>query len=165
MVHTCGKALASAGAFVCGSAVLKEHLINHARTFIFSTAMPPYMAGQVRAALRLARGMDVQRAQLQARAEKLAGALREQGWDTRASSTQILPVVIGGNQETVAAAEFLEREGFAVRAIRPPTVPQGQSRLRLSLTCSIREPELGKLANTLGAWREQGCRPAAAWQA
>ena len=163
MVHTCGKALASAGAFVCGSAVLKEHLINHARTFIFSTAMPPYMAGQVRAALQLAWGMDAQRAQLKARAEKLASSLREQGWDTRASSTQILPVVIGGNQETVAAAEFLQREGFAVRAIRPPTVPPGQSRLRLSLTCSIREPELRKLTNTLSAWREQGCRPAAAW--
>src|SRR5215470_12458752 len=64
ILHTCGKALASAGAFVCGSAILKEHLINHARTFIFSTAMPPYMAGQIRAALHLSKNMDAQRASL-----------------------------------------------------------------------------------------------------
>jgi len=165
IVHTCGKALASAGAFVCGSAVLKEHLINHARTFIFSTAMPPYMAGQIRAALRLAMKMNEQRAELKLRAERFSSALREQGWDTRSSSTQILPVVIGGNEETIAAAEFLQREGFAVRAIRPPTVPQGQARLRLSLTCSIAEPDLARLTNTLNAWREQSCRPAAAWHA
>src|SRR5260370_33304549 len=66
-VHTCGKALASAGAFACGSAVLKEHLINHARTLVFSTAMPPYMAEQIRAALRLALTMNQQGAELLAR--------------------------------------------------------------------------------------------------
>ena len=61
VVHTCGKALASAGGFVCGSRILRDFLINHARTLIFSTAMPPYMAGQIRAALRLAKGMDRER--------------------------------------------------------------------------------------------------------
>jgi 8-amino-7-oxononanoate synthase len=164
IIHTCGKALASAGAFVCGSAVLREHLINHARTFIFSTAMPPYIAGQIRAALRLAMEMDAERGELKARAERLAHELHGQGWDTRDSSTQIMPVVIGGNEETVAAAEFLQREGFAVRAIRPPTVPEGQARLRLSLTCAIAEQELASLTTTLNAWREQA-KPAAAWHA
>ena len=82
ITHTCGKALASAGAFVCGSAALREHLINHARTFIFSTAMPPYMAGQIRAALRIARGMNSERAALLANAERLAQELRSQGYDT-----------------------------------------------------------------------------------
>src|SRR5690349_1179436 len=71
-VHTCGKALASAGAFVCGSAALKEHLINHARTFIFSTAMPPYMAEQIRAALRLAQIMDRERGKLLGSAQRFA---------------------------------------------------------------------------------------------
>jgi 8-amino-7-oxononanoate synthase len=155
VTHTCGKALASVGAFVCGSAALREHLINHARTFIFSTAMPPYMAGQIRAALGIARGMDAQRGALLARSRRLAAGLRAQGYDTAHSSTQIVPVVIGGNDEALAAAEFLQAEGFAVRAIRPPTVKEGRARLRLSVTCAIAAGELERLENCLGGWRAQ----------
>jgi 8-amino-7-oxononanoate synthase len=165
MTHTCGKALASAGAFVCGSAVLREHLINHARTFIFSTAMPPYMAGQIRAALRLARGMDAQRAELLSRSLWLAEGLRAQGWDTAGSSTQIVPVVVGGNAEALAAAEFLQQRGFAVRAIRPPTVKEGSARLRFSVTCAIAPSELEGLEGALEAWRGQGCGHAMAGRA
>src|SRR5229473_7230427 len=161
-VHTCGKALASAGAFVCGSAVLKEHLINHARTFIFTTAMPPYMAGQIRAALRIALAMDREREELLSRSKRFAAGLCSRRWNTSGSTTQIVPAVIGGNQETLAAAEFLEREGFAARAIRPPTVPQGSSRLRFSLTCGIAEDELMRLEDCMNAWRDKACRSAAA---
>jgi 8-amino-7-oxononanoate synthase len=155
VTHTCGKALASAGAFVCGSAALRAHLINHARTFIFSTAMPPYMAGQIRAALGIARGMDAQREALLAWSRRLAAGLRAQGYDTAGSCTQIVPVVIGWNEETLAAAEFLQAEGFAVRAIRPPTVKEGRARLRLSVTCAIAAGELERLENCLGSWRAQ----------
>jgi 8-amino-7-oxononanoate synthase len=155
ITHTCGKALGSAGAFVCGSAALREHLINHARTFIFSTAMPPYMAGQIRAALRIAQGMDAARASLMAQSRRLAAGLRAQGYDTAGSSTQIVPVVVGGNEEALAAAEFLRTEGFAVRAIRPPTVKDGRARLRLSITSTIRPVELSRLENCLGSWRSQ----------
>jgi 8-amino-7-oxononanoate synthase len=162
IVHTCGKALASAGAFVCGSGVLREHLINHARTFIFSTAMPTYMAGQIRAGLRLAMRMDAERVELQTRAECFTSGLRAQGWDTRGSSTQIVPVMTGGNDETIAAAEFLQREGFAVRGIRPPTVAEGEGRLRLSLTCAIAKEELARLEKCLNVWRETRCGVAAA---
>jgi 8-amino-7-oxononanoate synthase len=165
MTHTCGKALASAGAFVCGSAVLKEHLINHARTFIFSTALPPYMAGQIRAAMRLAAGMDAQRAELLSRSRKLAAGLRAQGWDTAGSSTQIVPVVVGGNEEALAAAEFLQQRGFAVRAIRPPTVKEGSARLRFSVTCAVGPHELERLEGALGVWREQRCGHAMAGRA
>jgi 8-amino-7-oxononanoate synthase len=160
-VHTCGKALASAGAFVCGGAVLKEHLINHARTFIFSTAMPPFMAEQIRAALRFALAMDKERGELLGRSKRLAAALRSQGWDTRNSATQIIPVFVGENEQALAAAEFLQRERFAVRAIRPPTVPPGSARLRFSLTCGIAEDELMRLENCMNAWRERVCRSAA----
>jgi len=159
-VHTCGKALGSAGAFVCGSAVLKEHLINHARTFIFSTAMPPYMAEQIRAALRLAMSMDKEREELLARSKRLAAGLRSLGWDTGNSTTQIVPAIVGENEEALAAAEFLQREGFAVRAIRPPTVPQGSARLRFSLTCGITEDEIVRLENCMNAWRAQAHRSA-----
>jgi 8-amino-7-oxononanoate synthase len=153
VTHTCSKALASAGAFVCGSAALREHLINHARTFIFSTAMPPYLAAQIRAALRFAQNMNVERAELLAHSHRFAAGLRARGYDTAQSSTQIVPVVIGGNEEALAAAEFLQTQGFAVRAIRPPTVKAGQARLRLSVTCAIPARELERLENSLSSWR------------
>jgi 8-amino-7-oxononanoate synthase len=154
VVHTCGKALASAGAIICGSAVLKEYLINNARTFIFTTAMPPYIAGQIRAALRLSLGMDAQRSALLSQSRGLIADLQEQGWDTATSNSQIVPIIIGRNDDALAAAEFLQREGFAVRAIRPPTVAEGRARLRLSLTASIATSELARLKDCLVAWRE-----------
>jgi 8-amino-7-oxononanoate synthase len=153
IVHTCGKALASAGAFVCGPAVLKECLVNHARTFIFSTALPGYIAAQIGAAMQLSAGMDCEREALLKSAGVFRKALRAEGFDTAASDSQIVPVVLGANEATLDAAEHLQREGFAVRGIRPPTVPQGSSRLRLSLTARIPQHELTRLVASLGAWR------------
>jgi len=153
VLHTCGKALASAGSFVCGSAVLKEHLVNHARTFIFSTAMPPYMAAQIRAALRLARGMNAQREKLLATARQFSGALQSEGWNTSGTESQIVPAIIGTNGDALDAAEHLQREGFAVRAIRPPTVPEGKARMRFSLTSLIEQNELKRLQSSLSEWR------------
>lgn len=154
-VHTCGKALASAGAFVCGSAALKEHLINRARTFIFSTAMPPYMAQQIRAALGLSRGMDRERGELMTKARRLTSGLRSSEWDAGRSETQIVPLIVGENEQALGAAEYLQSHGFAVRAVRPPTVPQGSARLRFSLTCGISDDELLRLENSLNSWREK----------
>ena len=162
VVHTCGKALASAGAFVCGSATLREHLVNHARTLIFSTAMPPYIAGQIRAALNLAVGMDAERAELRTRSREFAAALREDGWELSGSTTQIVPAIVGGNEEALSAAEHLQREGFAVRAIRPPTVPEGRARLRFSITSAISAEDLGRLHASLDAWRARNFSYAAA---
>jgi 8-amino-7-oxononanoate synthase len=161
VVHTCGKALASAGAFICGSAALKEHLINHARTFIFSTAMPPYMAEQIRVALGIARRMDLERQELMAKARRLASSLRSGGWDTGRSETQIVPMIIGENEQALSAAEHLQSLGFAVRAVRPPTVPPGSARLRFSLTSGISNDELLRLENSLKNWREKLHSPAA----
>ncbi len=152
-IHTCGKALASAGAFVCGSATLRDHLINHARTFIFSTAMPPYMAGQIRAALRLAKRMDAERDSLRNGASEFATALRREGWDLAGSTSQIVPAIIGGDDDAVSAAEHLRQRGFFVRAIRPPTVPEGRARLRFSLTCRVGREELTRLRGALEEWR------------
>jgi 8-amino-7-oxononanoate synthase len=158
-MHTCGKALASAGAFVCGSAVLREHLINHARTFIFSTAMPPYMAEQIRAALRLAAGMDIERSELHSISQDFTKSLQSDGWENLGTTTQIVPALIGANDAAVAAAEFLQRAGFAVRAIRPPTVPSGTARLRFSVTHKISAAELEKLVAALSTWRAQSHHP------
>jgi len=155
IVHTCGKALASAGAFVCGSTVLKEHLLNHARTFVFSTALPPYFAAQVQAALHLARGMDEDRKVLLARASGFRKALQAEGFDVAGSGSQIVPVILGPNEATLDAAEHLQRAGFAVRGIRPPTVPQDGARLRLSLTTRIAPEEFAQFTQALGAWRSR----------
>jgi len=153
-IHTCGKALASAGAFVCGSTVMKDYLVNHARMFIFSTALPPYFAEQIREALKLAIGMDEERRMLLKRANGLNEALCKAGFTTDGSASQIVPVVLGSNDDTLQAAEQLQKAGFAVRAIRPPTVPVGKSRLRLSLTTKIAEEDLTRLAQCLVDWRE-----------
>jgi 8-amino-7-oxononanoate synthase len=155
IIHTCGKALASAGAFVCGPAVLKEHLVNHARTFIFSTALPPYFASQIRAALRVSEGMNEDRASLLHRAAWFRSALQSEGFDTAGAASQIVPVVLGYNDATLDAAEHLQREGFAVRGIRPLTVPVGGSRLRLSLTTRISQEELSRVVESLVAWRSR----------
>ena len=155
IVHTCGKALASAGAFVCGSAVLKEHLLNHARTFVFSTALPPYFAVQIQGALGLAEGMDEDRRVLLENASGFRAALQAEGFDFAGSGSQIVPVILGQNEAALDAAEHLQREGFAVRGIRPPTVPEGGARLRLSLTTRIAPDELARFAEALRAWRSR----------
>jgi 8-amino-7-oxononanoate synthase len=153
VVHTCGKALASAGGFICGSKVLREFLINHARTLIFSTAMPAYIARQIRAALRFAKSMDAERKLLLDRSNLLATGLDAAGWRTLGGHSQIIPVILGPNEVAISAAKFLQEQGFAVRAIRPPTVPVGSARLRLSLTTRITNEHVAAVLAALKSWR------------
>jgi 8-amino-7-oxononanoate synthase len=152
-VHTCGKALASAGGFVCGSKVLRDYLVNHARTLIFSTAMPAFMAGQIRAALRFAKGMDDERKLLLDRANLLATGLNVVECGMPGGHSQIIPVILGSNEDAVSAAKFLQEQAFAVRAIRPPTVPVGSARLRLSLTTRITSEHVMAVLGALNTWR------------
>jgi 8-amino-7-oxononanoate synthase len=160
IVHTCGKALASMGAFVCGSQALKHYLINHARSFIFSTAMPPYFAGQVRAALRLATTMDAEREYLSRLSDRLRRELHELNLDTRASTSQIVPLMCGENEAALKLADHLQTRGFAARAIRPPTVPPGTARLRLSLTARITESDVDRLSESVAEHlSKRACRP------
>ena len=151
IVHTCGKALASAGAFVCGGNTLKEYLVNRARTFIFSTAMPPYFARQIQAALALARQADAERAHLREIASALRQELAARGFDCGTSATHIVPVILGSNEIALHVASELQRNGFAVKAIRPPTVPAGSARVRFSLTSRISLDEIRQLALAMDA--------------
>jgi 8-amino-7-oxononanoate synthase len=153
-VHPCGKALASMGAFIAGSKSLREFLINHSRTFIFSTALPPYCAAQVSEALSLARRAHDQRTHLQQLSEYLRRGLGAAGFDTGRSDSQIVPVILGTNAAAIRFAAALTEAGFAVRPIRPPTVPAGASRLRLSLNASLSMENLDTVLNTLRAVRE-----------
>ena len=161
-VYTCGKALAAAGAFVCGSEGLRRFLINRARTFIFSTGLPPYFAAQVAAGMNLARKADEQRAHLLELGVLLRSALRASGFDTAGSDSQIVPVILGPNEAALHFAEYLRAHGFGVRAIRPPTVPPGTARLRLSLTAKITNESLAELAAAIRNARAEYSTPRAA---
>ena len=154
IVHTCGKAFASAGAFVCGARVLKEFLVNRARTFMFSTAMPPYLAGQIRAALELVRQAHAERAYLQEIAATLRAELALRGFSCGRSVSHIVPVFLGSNEMALHVARQLQASGFAVRAIRPPTVPAGSARIRLSLTSNITIDQVHRLVSTLSTARK-----------
>jgi 8-amino-7-oxononanoate synthase len=158
-VYPCGKALGSAGAFVCSSARVAEYLVNRARTFIFSTAPPPHLAHQLRAAVDLARGMDAERAHLENLSRTLRQGLRAEGFDLSNSSSQIVPVVVGASEAALAFAASLREDGFAVRAIRPPTVPAGSARVRLSLTASLTFEDIDRLLRACLRARESSIVP------
>lgn len=148
-IHTCGKALASSGAFVAGSQTLKNFLINRARPFIFSTALPPYIAIQVRTAIRLARQAEEKRTQLYKMGSNLRTRLRQGGLECGKSDSQIVPVILRTNETALRVSALLERNGLLVRAIRPPTVPEGTARLRISLNTTIQSSLVDKLVNVL----------------
>jgi 8-amino-7-oxononanoate synthase len=149
VVHTCGKALAGMGAFVGCSETLKQYLVNRARTFIFSTALPPYIAAQMRAVIPIAVAADGERSYLAALGAHLRARLREAGFDTGGSGSQIVPVMLGRNERALEFAAALCRQGFVVRAIRPPTVPSGTARLRLSLHVGLSIGVLDRLVEAL----------------
>jgi 8-amino-7-oxononanoate synthase len=144
-VHTCGKALSAAGAFVCGSKNLRRFLMNRARTFIFNTGLPPYFASQVSAGMRLASEANSERAHLFALSAFLRSELQKNGFDTSNSDSQIVPIILGPNDVAVTFAGSLRTKGFGVRPIRPPTVPAGTARLRLSLTAKLSKDVLAEL--------------------
>jgi len=153
-VHTCGKALAAMGAFVAGSRTLRDFLVNRARTFIFTTALPPYCAAHIHEALKLARQADAARTQLKGLSEYLRRNLKAAGFDTGHSDSQIIPLVLGPNDAALRFAAAASSSGFAVRAIRPPTVPQGTARLRLSLNAKLSLANLDAVTQALVAARE-----------
>jgi 8-amino-7-oxononanoate synthase len=153
-VHTCGKALASMGAFVAGAHTLREFLINRARTFIFTTALPPYCAAQVHEAMILSRDAHAERRHLFDLSQYLRDRLRALGFDTARSGSQIVPLVLGSNEAALRFADTLSFFGFAVRAVRPPTVPAGTSRIRISLNAAFSITDIDLLLTALIAARE-----------
>ncbi|MBA1149630.1 aminotransferase class I/II-fold pyridoxal phosphate-dependent enzyme, partial [Ectothiorhodospiraceae bacterium WFHF3C12] len=149
LVGTLGKALGTSGAFVAGSEALIETLIQHARTYVYTTAMPPAMAVATRHALAIAAGEDWRRERLRALIERFrreAGCL---GLTLMPSRTPIQPVVVGGAEAALAAARDLERAGVLVSAIRPPTVPDGTARLRVTLSAVHTDSHLDQLLSAL----------------
>jgi 8-amino-7-oxononanoate synthase len=153
-VYPCGKGLASMGAFVAGSRTLRDYLVNHARTFIFSTALPPYSAAHVREAISLISDADSERARLLEVSRYLRGRLRGAGFDIGRSDSQIVPVILGPNETALRFAAAASAAGCAIRAIRPPTVPQGTARLRVSLNAALSTSDLDGFLEAILAARE-----------
>ncbi|MBL8659306.1 MAG: aminotransferase class I/II-fold pyridoxal phosphate-dependent enzyme [Rhodospirillales bacterium] len=150
-LHTCGKALGAAGALVCGPSAVIDYLINTARPFIYSTAPPPLVAAVVRRALALIDEEPWRRVRLFERAAFARARLRAVlGQGLTFPDSQILPLVLGTSERALAAAAALQADGFDVRAIRPPTVPAGSSRLRLAINALHREDDIARLATRLG---------------
>jgi 8-amino-7-oxononanoate synthase len=147
-LRTCGKALGCEGALVCGSALVKDFLVNRGRGFIFSTAPSPLMAVMVRAALRIVRENADLRDELWARVRHAEASFGPLG--ASVSGSQIIPLVIGRDDRTMAIAAALQAAGLDVRGIRPPTVPRNTARLRISITRNASAADIDALAATLG---------------
>ena len=149
IVSTFGKALGLYGAFVAAPRPIIEYLVNTCRSFIFSTAVPPLMLSAIQAALDILEREPERRERVLSLANRLRRQLREHGLDTLKSAGPIVPVIVGQNQEAVAAAQRLQDQGLDVRAIRPPTVAPGTSRLRISVHANHRDEDVDRLGAAL----------------
>ncbi|WP_159977645.1 MULTISPECIES: 8-amino-7-oxononanoate synthase [unclassified Novosphingobium] len=153
IMGTFSKALGGFGAYVAGSQILIDYLVNAASGFVFTTAPPPAVLGAIDAALDLVPTMDAERAHLAALGDRLRSGLARLGLDHGASSTQIVPAMIGLEDEAMALSARLEQAGFLASAIRPPTVPPGTSRLRLALRAGHSPADIDALLAAIEAHR------------
>jgi len=150
-INTAGKALGVAGAFVAGPAWAIDYLIQRARPFIFSTAPPPAVASALQAALDIVEGEPQPRARLLERAERLRVSLLKAGLPVSPGTSHIVAVIIGGNEEALAVAGAMQADGFDVRAIRPPTVPPGTARLRISVNVNLTDQLIERCVASMSA--------------
>ena len=151
LVGTLGKALGSFGAFVAGDATLIDTLIQRARSYIYTTALPPAIAAATRAALRLVQHEPWRRERLRNLVQRFRAGAASHDLPLMASSTPIQPLLIGESARALRLSEALEKCGFWVGAIRPPTVPRGSARLRVTLSAAHSEADVDALLQALAA--------------
>ncbi|MDX1564610.1 MAG: 8-amino-7-oxononanoate synthase [Phycisphaeraceae bacterium] len=149
-VCTASKALGSLGGIVCGPAVVIQTLINQARPLIYSTAVPPTQVAAIEAALDLIADQPQRRTKLAALGMILRQRLKHAGWSVRMDPTPIVPVEVTTAAAALELSDRLAEAGFEVPAVRPPSVPRGGSRLRISLRSDLDESEVVRLAETIG---------------
>ncbi len=146
---TLGKAAGVSGAFVAGSEVLAESLVQQARTYIYTTATPPLLAHALLTSLKIIEQEQWRRERLHELAQRLKQGLQGAPWRLLPSDTPIQPLLVGGNAEALALSARLAGEGLLVPAIRPPTVPQGTARLRISLSADHGIDDVDRLVSAL----------------
>ena len=144
-VGTFGKAFGSFGAYIASSDKIRDYLINCCSGFVYTTALPPAILGAIDAALDLVPNMDDARRTLLDNAEYLRNMLQQLGYNTGNSTTQIIPVVLGDESATLALSTKLEQAGILATPIRPPTVPEGESRIRLALSAAHSREQIDTL--------------------
>jgi 8-amino-7-oxononanoate synthase len=149
-LHTCGKALGVTGGLVLASATLRDFLVNRCRPFIYATAPSPLDAALVRAALLICRFDAARRERLHALVSA-AGRQLETACGITASGSQIQPVIVGSDGRATQLATVMQGHGFDIRAVRPPTVPEGTARLRLSLTLNVDATTVERMIAALAA--------------
>ncbi len=145
VMATLGKAAGVAGAFVAGEQVVIDYLIQKAKSYVYSTPAPPALSATLSASVKLIEQGDHLRANLNALIAYLKANLKLSKWQLMPSDTAIQPLLIGGNEESLAVSECLQKQGILVPAIRPPTVPTGTARLRISLSAAHRLDDVKKL--------------------
>lgn len=148
IVGTFGKALASVGAYLICDPIIRDFLINKMRPLIFSTAQPPICMAWTNFILQKVVKMNDQREYLKALSHSLNTQILAKNYDCP-SSSQIVPVIVGDSIQTVALAHEMQKEGFYIMPVRPPTVPQGASRLRICLNTRIDQHDLDRLVSLL----------------
>ena len=148
-INTAGKALGVSGAFVAGPEWAIEYLIQRARPFVFSTAPPPAVASALLASLDVVESDPQLRERLNSRVERLHGALKANGIAVSGPPSHIVPIVIGDNERAMAAAQAMQSQGFDVRAIRPPSVPAGTARLRITVNVNLDDAIIDRFARVL----------------
>jgi 8-amino-7-oxononanoate synthase len=150
LVGTLGKAFGTSGAFVAGDQQTIDYILQFARTYTYTTASPPAIAAATRASLQLVMKADAERAHLVDLIQRLRTGVTSLGLELMASTTPIQPIVIGSSEKAMKLSEALKNRGLLVTAIRPPTVPEGTARLRITLSAEHSFEQVDTLLNALG---------------
>lgn len=153
LIGTLGKGVGTSGAFVAGSDVLIDYLVQKARTYIYTTAMPPAFAAATCVSLDVVESGDERRAHLDALIQRFRAGAQDLGYELMPSRTPIQPIMIGDNWTALALSRALEDEGLLVTAIRPPTVPEGEARLRVTLSAAHTGADVDRLLQALAKSR------------
>ncbi|UYP24611.1 8-amino-7-oxononanoate synthase [Bacillus velezensis] len=155
VIGTLSKAVGTEGGFAAGSNIFIDFLLNQARTFVFQTALPPSICAASHTALDLISDMHDTRRELQSSVKKIKTRLADMGFIVRGGDTPIIPVIIGDAKTTVSAAALLEKKGICAPAIRPPAVPEGESRIRLTVTADRSLQDIDELTEAFDSIRKE----------
>ncbi|MDR9425655.1 MAG: 8-amino-7-oxononanoate synthase [Marinobacter sp.] len=153
LIGTLGKAVGTSGAFVAGPALLTDYLVQKARTYIYTTAMPPALAMATCASLDRIEADDSRRDHLDQLIDHFRSGAEQLGYELMPSKTPIQPIMVGDNHTALALSQALETQGLLVTAIRPPTVPEGQARLRVTLSAAHTRENVDQLLSALSESR------------